>query len=57
MNSAKVSLTLEDMNHYTTVKTNMFNGISHPAIVFRHSDGTDEILREFGYDDYKTRMD
>lgn len=50
-------LTLEDMNHYTTVKTNMFNGISHPAIVFRHSDGTDEILREFGYDDYKTRMD
>ena len=45
------------MNHYTTVKTNMFNGISHPAIVFRHSDGTDEILREFGYDDYKTRID
>lgn len=50
-------LTLEDMNHYTTVKTNMFNGIPHPAIMFRRSDGTDEILREFGYDDYKTRMD
>ena len=26
-------LTLEDMNHYTTVKTNMFNGIQHPSIV------------------------
>ncbi len=25
-------LTLEDMNHYTTVKTTMFNGISHPSI-------------------------
>lgn len=50
-------LTLEDMNHYTTVKTNMFNGISHPALVLRHLDGTDEILREFSYRDYKDRMD
>lgn len=50
-------LTLEDMNHYTTVKTNMFNGISHPAMVFRHLDGSDEVLREFTYDDYKRRMD
>ena len=25
-------LTLMDMNHYTTVKTNMFNGIQHPSI-------------------------
>lgn len=50
-------LTLEDMNHYTTVKTNMFNGISHPSMVFRHLDGTTEILRQFTYDDYKRRMD
>ena len=49
-------LTLEDMNHYTTVKTNMFNGISHPAIVYRHLDGTTEVLREFTYEDYKHRM-
>lgn len=49
-------LTFEDMNHYTTVKTNMFNGISHPAIVLEHLDGTREILREFTYDDYKSRM-
>lgn len=47
----------EDMIHYTTVKTHMFNGISHPAIAMKHSDGTMEILREYGYEDYKNRMD
>ena len=47
----------EDMLHYTTVKTNMFNGISHPAIGIVHLDGELEILREFGYEDYRNRMD
>ena len=47
----------EDMIHYTTVKTNVFNGITHPAIGMLHSDGKLEILREFGYEDYKNRMD
>ena len=47
----------EDMIHYTTVKTTMFNGITHPALGMLHQDGKFEILREFGYDDYKTRMD
>ncbi len=50
-------LTLEDMNHYTTVKTNMFNGIQHPDILFCHSDGNTECLRHFTYEDYKNRMD
>lgn len=49
-------LTFEDMNHYTTVKTNMFNGIQHPALVLEHSDGSREVMREFTYDDYKSRM-
>lgn len=49
-------LTLEDMNHYTTVKTTMFNGIQHPDIVLCHSDGRCEYLRRFTYDDYKNRM-
>lgn len=49
-------LTLEDMNHYTTVKTNMFNGIQHPAIVLCNSDGDCEYLRQFDYQDYKNRM-
>ena len=49
-------LTLEDMNHYTTVKTTMFNGIQHPDIVFQDSDGNLKYLRRFTYDDYKSRM-
>ena len=49
-------LVFEDMNHYTTVKTNMFNGIQHPAIIFERSNGTTEVLREFGYEDYKNQM-
>ena len=47
----------EDMIHYTTVKTTMFNGITHPALGMLHQDGKFEILREFGYVDYKNRMD
>lgn len=49
-------LTLEDMNHYTTVKTTMFNGISHPDIVLVEADGNARVLRHFTYDDYKSRM-
>lgn len=49
-------LTLEDMNHYTTVKTTMFNGISHPSIVLCRANGDVEMLREFTYQDYKSRM-
>lgn len=50
------SIIFEDMLHYTTVKTNTFNGISHPAILLLHSDGTLETLREFSYEDYRSRM-
>lgn len=49
-------ITLKDMNHYTTVKTTMFNGVPHPDIVLRHMDGECEYLRRFGYSDYKNRM-
>lgn len=50
-------LTLCDMNHYTTVKTNMFNGIAHPSIWMVRSNGDRELLREFKYEDYRDRMD
>lgn len=50
-------LTLLDMNHYTTVKTNMFNGIQHPSIWFQPVKGEPVLLREFTYEDYKSRMD
>ena len=47
----------EDMIHYTTVKTNTFNGISHPSIAMLMTDGTLKMLRCFGYEDYRDRMD
>lgn len=51
------NMIFEDMLHYTTVKTNMFNGISHPAIGLLHRDGELEILKEFTFEDYLNRMD
>lgn len=51
------SVIFEDMIHYTTVKTNMFNGIAHPAIKIKCLDGSVQLLREFGYADYRDRMD
>ncbi|MBD5236985.1 MAG: carboxynorspermidine decarboxylase [Bacteroidales bacterium] len=50
-------LTLLDMNHYTTVKTNMFNGIQHPSIWLQPLEGEPVLLREYTYDDYRDRMD
>lgn len=49
-------LTLCDMNHYTTVKTTMFNGVHHPDMVLCRSNGQCEYLRRFDYEDYKNRM-
>ena len=49
-------IVFEDMIHYTIVKTNMFNGISHPSIAMWHKDDTLEMYREFSYEDYKNRM-
>ena len=51
------TIIFEDMIHYTTVKTTMFNGISHPSIGILRLDNTLEILRKFGYEDYRDRMD
>ncbi len=51
------NIIFEDMLHYTTVKTNCFNGVSHPDIGIVHLDGKLEILRKFGYEDYRDRMD
>ncbi|WP_455107058.1 carboxynorspermidine decarboxylase [Porphyromonas sp.] len=51
------AIIFEDMLHYTTVKTTMFNGIAHPSIALLRSDGSVELLREYTYQDYKDRMD
>ena len=47
----------EDVLHYTTVKSNMFNGISHPSIMLAKEDGELRMLKEFTFEDYKNRMD
>ena len=49
-------LIFEDMIHYTTVKTTMFNGVSHPSIWMHHSDDTWECYRSYTPEDYISRM-
>lgn len=51
------TIRFSDMIHYTTVKTNMFNGIPHPSLVLLRKNGKEELLRRFGYEDYRDRMD
>lgn len=49
-------IVFEDMNHYTTVKSTMFNGVSHPSIgLWSQNDGF-VLYRSYGYEDYKNRM-
>jgi carboxynorspermidine decarboxylase len=49
-------IVFEDMIHYTMVKTTMFNGVHHPSIAIARKSGEVEVIREFGYEDYKNRM-
>lgn len=49
-------LRFEDMNHYTNVKTNMFNGIQHPMVVLCSQDEECKILRQYTFKDYEERM-
>lgn len=46
-----------DMAHYTMVKNNTFNGVGLPSIALYHP-ATDaiEVIRRFGYEDYRNRL-
>lgn len=46
----------EDMIHYTMVKTSTFNGVTHPNIAIWRPDGRLDVVRRFGYTDYKRRL-
>lgn len=46
----------EDMALYTMVKTNTFNGMPLPSIVWRDQEGACRIIRSFGYEDFKSRL-
>lgn len=45
-----------DMALYTMVKTNTFNGMILPSIVWRNRDGEEILIKEFGYEDFKGRL-
>ena len=49
-------LIFEDMAIYTMVKNNTFNGICLPSIAILHRDGTLEMVRKFGYEDFRNRL-
>jgi carboxynorspermidine decarboxylase len=49
-------LVFDDMAHYTMVKTTMFNGVKHPPIALQHEDGRIEVIRDFGYADFRDRL-
>jgi len=46
----------DDMIHYTTVKTTMFNGVSHPCIGIWSERSGFRLIKEFNYQDYKNRL-
>lgn len=46
----------EDMALYTMVKTNTFNGMPLPSIVWRDKEGVCRIIRSFGYENFKSRL-
>ena len=49
-------LVFEDMALYTMVKTNTFNGMPLPSIVWRDKDGQGWLVRQFGYSDFLSRL-
>jgi len=50
------SLVFGDMLQYSFVKNNTFNGTPLPDIALLHEDGHYEVVRRFGYDDFKDRL-
>ncbi|WP_457744477.1 carboxynorspermidine decarboxylase [Sulfurimonas sp.] len=46
----------EDQIHYTFVKNSTFNGVKLPSLAIKRSNGDIELIKEFGYEDYKNRL-
>ena len=49
-------LIFEDMAIYSMVKNNTFNGMPLPDLVLLKQDGSTELVRRFGYEDFKGRL-
>lgn len=50
------TIILDDMSHYTMVKTTHFNGVPHPDIDVVQADGTVQTVRAFSYADFESRL-
>ncbi len=46
----------EDQMHYTMVKATTFNGINLPSIAIVRENGEIDVVRKFGYNDFKNRL-
>lgn len=46
----------EDQIHYTFVKNTTFNGIPLPSLAILRKDGNLDVVKTFGYEDYKNRL-
>lgn len=46
---------LEDMLHYSSMQTNTFNGVQLPSFYLLHADGELELLKSYGYEEFKNR--
>ncbi|MFD1913925.1 carboxynorspermidine decarboxylase [Halodurantibacterium flavum] len=49
-------ISVQDAAGYTMVKKNWFNGVKMPAIVIRESDGSQTLVRDFGYEDFAAAL-
>lgn len=49
-------LEFEDMAIYTMVKNNTFNGMCLPAIAVEREDGSCEVIKTFGYEEFRMRL-
>jgi carboxynorspermidine decarboxylase len=49
-------LLFDDMIHYTMVKTTTFNGVGLPSIGIIKMDGSFQLVKQFGYQDFKGRL-
>lgn len=45
-----------DMMQYSFVKNNTFNGVPLPDLAILNEDGTINVIRSFGYDDFRHRL-
>lgn len=49
-------LVFTDMAIYSMVKTNTFNGMKLPSIILEKQDGSYQIIKDFNYNDFKSRL-